>query len=440
MAGQTMAIFDSCLKEVYLGPIQEQLDSKTILLDKVEKNSKDLVGKYGVIPLHMSRNDGKGARFDGGTLPTAGNQGYTVSKWKLKYNYGRIKVTGPTIAASMNDIGAFTKAVDAEVKGMVIDLKKDFNRQLFGDSSGALCVNNSNTVTTPLTVMGLYWNANKYLNDDQKIQMLTVADYTTLRPLDTGTAAQVNGNPTATSVPFDTGVFTSAVQGDLLGNFGAMYDGSGTDDDTSAKELNGLRLIVDDGNCPGDADWWNQDGTPTGDYTLGQVDINSYPKWKATVKESNTPRTSGIVAATRRALDESDMDEVVDEIADNGGNVNLIITTRAIRRAYVDLLRGDKRYANSTELKGGYTAIDFNGIPIVCDSDCTRDDMYFLTTSSLVLFENGKWDWMDKDGAILSRVSGEDAYEGVLKKYAQLGCYARNQNGRLTDIEAGQVS
>ena len=63
--------------------------------------------------------------------------------------------------------------------------------------------------------------------------------------------------------------------------------------------------------------------------------------------------------------------------------------------------------------------------------------MYFLTMSSLVLFQESDWDWMDEDGAILSRVSGEDAYEAILFWYSQLGCYARNQNGRLTDIEAG---
>lgn len=437
---QNMSNFDAVLKEVYVGPIREQLSQEKILLEKVQRNSKDMEGKYGVIPLHTARNTGVGARADTGTLPTAGQQGYAVSKWKMKYNYGRFKVTGPTIKASKSDKGAFAKAIDANIKGLTLDIKKNVNRQLFSDSTGAVAVLNSDTVTTPLTVQGLYWPANKYLPDNQPIQCLTVADYTTLRPLDSGTAALVNGTATATSVPFDTGVFTSAVTDDLLGLFGSMYDASGTNDDSSSRELNGLRLLVDDGNAPEDADWWNQDGTPAGDYTVGLVDINSYATWKAVVKESNTPRTSGGTAPTRRALTELLMDETVDAIADNGGNVDLIITTRDIRRQYVDLLRADKRFVNTTKLSGGYTAIDFNGIPIVTDSDCTRDDMYFLTMSSLVLFEESGWDWMDEDGAILSRVSGEDAYEAILYWYSQLGCYARNQNGRLSDIEAGQTN
>src|SRR3990167_7602876 len=110
---QNMSNYDAVLKEVYVGPIREQLMQEKVLLEKVQRNSKDMEGKYGVIPLHTSRNQGTGARPDAGTLPTAGQQGYTVSKWKMKYNYGRFKVTGPTIKASKGDKGAFTKAVDA---------------------------------------------------------------------------------------------------------------------------------------------------------------------------------------------------------------------------------------------------------------------------------------------------------------------------------------
>ena len=58
----------------------------------------------------------------------------------------------------------------------------------------------------------------------------------------------------------------------------------------------------------------------------------------------------------------------------------------------------------------------------------------------MAIFEQSDFDWMSKDGSILSRVSNSDSYEAVLFLYAQLGVYARNQNGRLADIEAGQVN
>ena len=39
------------------------------------------------------------------------------------------------------------------------------------------------------------------------------------------------------------------------------------------------------------------------------------------------------------------------------------------------------------------------------------------------------WEWMQEDGAVLFRVSGQDAYEATLFKYADLMTSARNRNG-----------
>jgi hypothetical protein len=44
------------------------------------------------------------------------------------------------------------------------------------------------------------------------------------------------------------------------------------------------------------------------------------------------------------------------------------------------------------------------------------------------------WSWMDSDGAVLSRVSGQDAYEATLYKYTELACSQRNANFVIKDI------
>ena len=35
------------------------------------------------------------------------------------------------------------------------------------------------------------------------------------------------------------------------------------------------------------------------------------------------------------------------------------------------------------------------------------------------------WDWLDADGAVLKKVANKTAYEAVMTKYADLGCYSR---------------
>ena len=60
--------------------------------------------------------------------------------------------------------------------------------------------------------------------------------------------------------------------------------------------------------------------------------------------------------------------------------------------------------------------------------------IYFLDESSLELYRMSDFDWMDKDGSVLSRVAGVDAYEAVLYKYATLGTGCANNNTLVTDL------
>jgi hypothetical protein len=50
------------------------------------------------------------------------------------------------------------------------------------------------------------------------------------------------------------------------------------------------------------------------------------------------------------------------------------------------------------------------------------------------IFRSADFDWMDRDGAVLRKVSNRDAYEATLFHYGDLGCVMRNGNGLLTDL------
>ena len=53
-----------------------------------------------------------------------------------------------------------------------------------------------------------------------------------------------------------------------------------------------------------------------------------------------------------------------------------------------------------------------------------------------MLFEHeGGYEWMDRDGSILSRVANYDSYEFTLLKDMQMGCDACNKNVRLRDLQ-----
>ncbi|HEV7535239.1 MAG TPA: hypothetical protein VGP90_06365, partial [Acidimicrobiia bacterium] len=134
----TRTTADSVLKEFYLPGIRKILNNTVFLLTQIESNSEDIEGRRAVLSINTGRNAGVGARNEGETLPAAGQQGYAEERIWLKYNYGRIQLTGPVIRSMGSDKGSFTRALQSETEGVTRDLRKDVNRQLFGTSDGKI--------------------------------------------------------------------------------------------------------------------------------------------------------------------------------------------------------------------------------------------------------------------------------------------------------------
>src|SRR5579871_1212086 len=143
----TLTTADAVLKEDYLPGVREQLNNDTALAF-FEKNSEDIVGRRAVLALHLQRNSGVGSRLEGGTLPSAGNQGYFDEYVTLKYHYARIQVTGPTIKAMASDKGSFVRAIRSEMDGATNDLRRNLNRQCFGTSNGVVATCGTTTAST----------------------------------------------------------------------------------------------------------------------------------------------------------------------------------------------------------------------------------------------------------------------------------------------------
>jgi hypothetical protein len=153
MATQTLSAADAVLKDLYVGPIVEQLNYKTYVLDRVERDTDhiDHTGRRAIVPVHTGRNRGRGSRGDGGTLPTAGVQSWADAIINIRRHYAGIEVSDGAIEASQSNQGAFVNILDAESKGVANDLRKDINRQVFGTGDGLL-----GTVTVTSTASNLF--------------------------------------------------------------------------------------------------------------------------------------------------------------------------------------------------------------------------------------------------------------------------------------------
>jgi hypothetical protein len=196
----------------------------------------------------------------------------------------------------------------------------------------------------------------------------------------------------------------------------------------------GLRGIVDIVDID---DIAISDGSDTGlDATyndpLQGLDVSTYSWFKGIVDAHPSGRYAGQRALSLKLMQK--MFDRVEEAAGKDVGPNLIQTTRALRAEYLELMQATRQNVNTMELDGGWKALDYNGVPLMVDSDAIDGEIYFLTTGSMAIFEMSGYDWMQKDGAILSRISGYDAYEAILYKYFELGVKRRHVNGVLCDL------
>ena len=68
----TLATANAILKEDYLGPLRSALNTSTPVLTRLDKNSRDIVGKEAWIPVELELNQGGGARAESAVLPAPG--------------------------------------------------------------------------------------------------------------------------------------------------------------------------------------------------------------------------------------------------------------------------------------------------------------------------------------------------------------------------------
>jgi hypothetical protein len=398
-AGTTAAILSNysyVLKKFYLPAIREQINNATVLMRRLKRNQEAVSGKNATVAVHYGRNLGSRALGDGGLLPDAGYQRVLETIVPMKYNYGRITVSGPTIAASRDAKGAYAKAIDYEMKGLIKDISKDCNRQLWGCGFGVLGRWQSGT-TTSIGLQKTYLPAAggagfgsgfgaKYICPEgqtgNKILLIDYAAGATATIEDSGQTP--SALTTADTIDTITVVAVSTVE--AAGDFYVKGDSNNAvlttgddDDEVSPREMMGLWGIVNNDN-PVTA---MSNGTTNGltsENGLQGLSAATYSWWQGNVLAHSSGRYQAQRALTTDLMQQA-VDESEAQMADDMGGAlspTIILTTRAIRRKYVDLLVADKRFVDWKVMDGGFKVVEFNGIPMAVDNDAIDGEMYVV--------------------------------------------------------------
>jgi hypothetical protein len=414
----TLSTVDAILKDDYKEYL-DNLNEANFILSQVETRKDTVQGRIARHAVHLGRSSGVGARAEGGTLPTAANQSYATVPVPVRYVYGRIQLSGPTIKQAVTDRGAFIDALDAEMEGIKKDAMKDVNRQLWGTSNGVIA--QCGTTTTSATVVlasttGSTALRQLFFDGGMVVDIGTVAAPTTVASARTITAVDET-NKTITI----SGATVSTTSSHFVFRSGAGGASSNTGQPGDGQiELTGLQTIVDD------------------TAVLHTINPSSQPKWKSYVNSNG---------GTNRSITETLITgSIMKTLTNSGKKPSLLVSAEGVNLAISNLLLSLKRNMEQTSLKGGYAGIQFYSpsvsgkgdeapTALYADFDCPNNRLYGINPEVLTYHQVGDgFQFMDLDGAVMNRKPDVDAYEATLYAYGELACRQRNAHFVIKDI------
>ena len=444
-----LSTLSNILKEYYLGPVSEQLNNEVLLLSRLETKSEDLVGRRAYVPLHWGRSGGIGARAESAALPSAGNQQYEKAVYDLKYLYGRIEVTGPSMAKTKNEAGAFLQALKSELDGIRSDLRKDLARQVYGNGTAKIATATAVTGASGTTMTV----GSEPVRKGQLYPGMVVNVYTSAAAAKVATSGASAGPGWGVASPDTSAFVISAVDvtagtvtlnsptatfaiGDYLVRAGvASYSSSETPIGGSggtyslSDEVDGLQRIVADsatafgGITPsGSAFWWDNQRVAAGSTDLRQ----------------NAQDPQGVTGSTLvQNLTFGTVQQGLNKARIAGGMPSSIVTSFGVQREFYTLFTTQVQYIDPKTLdyQQGFKTLSYNGMPVIADIEAPYGKMYILDESTIKVYSDQDWHFLDADGLTLRQVTGYDKFEAIMARYMNLGATRRNNQVVITGIQ-----
>lgn len=374
---------NDAFKTWYLPVFQYQLNTANPILASIDKDQDSVQGREIVMGLRYGRQGGLGARAEDGLLPSPNARKTKQARWETKNLFGRIQITDKAMRASRSERGAFVSLLEADIEDAIADARDDLGRQVFGNGTGKMA-----TCTAQSAVTTLVLDSVQFFVEGQIIDIM-----------DTANAVKVAGRE-ITAV--DDVAKSITISGAAVTTLATDY-------------------IVRAGNYNQELTGFDAVFTPNS--TLYNVN-RTQNKWFNSTNIAVGGTLSEVIL--QKGTDETERKA--------GGKVNFYVTSYGVRRAYQALLTATKQIVNVMDLEGGYKVLTYNGQAFVADKYAPAGTIFGLDLSTWRMYNIMDWSWLDDDGAVLSRVSGQPLWEAVLARYCDLGCKLPAANFKMTGI------
>lgn len=452
----------------FLPILADARNNSTVLWNTIkDATGFTISGRFCLWPLHVNRNTGHGSGRPGGQLSDPTSEGYRTYTSETRTKDARIKVEGEILRRARTNGGAFIEAVTTEMDSMMDNIAVSMNREIHGDGSGRLGMVRATSNSAGGTI-DVKWNSDiegaaslmsgatallgkptMYLEVGDRVAFMTSSG--TLRALSSGenqngfyvlsiTSTTITVEATlgsGTAVATNAGWGTAPTAGDWIVRAKSEIV-------TNSKSTGHMAEMMGYGGILSDADVYDGNGrggsqqSGSNNYT---ADANN-AGFQGIASSGNT-FNQGIVldngGSGLRPLTEALMQQSLSDAEEiNNAEVDMIVMPYGTYNSYVKLLVPDKRFNNTTDLKGGHRTLDFNGIGIVKDRYCLPGRVMFLATGNVRRFTVQPLQPLAYEGVnTWERLDNYDAYWTGWVVSENIGSLVRNKAGALlTELSA----
>lgn len=380
---------ENALKTFYLDVVAHQLNTETNpLYNMIKKSENNVFGKEVRKAAAYGVNGGVAAGTETGDLPKAHSNNYIQFVSTLKNLYGTIELSDKAIRASESSTGAFVNLLNSEMEGLLRAAKYNFGRMLYGDGTGRLA-----TVTEAASNSATI----KVDSGRNLIAGMVVDIYASI-----GDEAPAVFGRRIVGVTKGANGSVVTLDAKVSAPVGSVFVMQGS----KGNEITGLAGI------------FAETGTLYG------------------LNKADNPWMIPYIGKETGDITDAKIQKAIDTVAErNGSNIDVILCSYGVRRAYAAYLDQSRRNVNTVELAGGYMAISYAGIPIIADRFVPEGTMYMLDSKDFTLHQLCDWRWLEgENGNILRQVPGKAVYTATLVKYAELMCTRPGGQAALTGI------
>jgi hypothetical protein len=445
----------SLLTDDFVPRLNDARNNSCPILGLIPSTSRRTAGKFIVEPVMFGRNgEAFNAVREGGKLPDPKTTSALVYAYRWRQTFARLKIGGEVLRAANKDDVAFIGALDRDMQALSDDMSVDLARQIAqGDGSGRIA---EVSATVDADTIDIRLNSNiesvstcttspaQYLYVGSRLAIMpsngaSVRGVRTISSIDSETV----GPPSLARISFTANTPAGITAGDWLVKCSyAIADGGSDVQSTSFRtEVMGISGIMsDDGVLDGNglatlpagalSYVGTDDFTTTSPANFQGVPVSAANSWNRGIVMTG----NGVMRPITEALLQLAMSRIEEQ---NNGRVDMMYSGYGVRDAYGISLLGEKRFSNTTELRGGWSVLDFNGKPWYADRNALKNQLFLLglAAAGFTQHVNTTFQPLSPLGEHWQRLPDEDAYQAAYVMGWTMGVGVRERTGgRLTDL------